>query len=188
MDETPTTASDSIPTAPQNSPNETRRSLSRQGSWIPRPAYVAMTFVLILTIGWGAFSIIGRKLRSDEEAELADLECFDAEPRFQETPERRLKNGVDTTPTPSSASNPSWERRSPWSVPSDPGSIELLTPTHQAEFQPTIPERTSLAGSVISQSRSGAWLIGTIESDDASELIAIPPRVSQASVKGRLFQ
>ncbi|MEK6259140.1 MAG: hypothetical protein AABP62_11040 [Planctomycetota bacterium] len=188
MEETSTAESISMQAAPRVSSGKSRESRPRQGSSIPRPAYVAITFVLILTIGWGAYSIIGRQSHSDEDAELADLEGFEEEapslgtPDPQSTPQSRSLSSRDFS------SRTFGERANPWQTAPAPGAnafpaLFASPDTPLARF-----ERTPFAEDANNQSTSGAWLIGTIEADDAPERIALPPRVSQAVADGPLFR
>jgi len=182
MEETSTPTSVSMQAAPKVSPTKSRRASSALRSWMPRPAYVAIAFVLILTIGWGAFSIIGRPSQGDEEAELADLEGFDAESPSLGTPEPQTKLSSD------GSSRAFDERAMPWQTAAAPISNELPARSAIPDQQAMRFERAPFAANANQRSMSGAWLIGTIEADDAPERIALPPRVSQAVADGPLFR
>ena len=188
MEETSTPASVSMQVAPKASPTKSRRVPVAPRSWIPRPAYVALAFVLLLTIGWGAFSIIGRQSLGDDEAGLADLEGFDAESPSLGTPEPQTKQALDGSSSPSYTSRSSVGRESPWSTPLVPGSIELPALFASLDQPASRFERVPFAANANQQAASGAWLIGTIEADEASEQIAMPPRVSQGVADGPLFR
>ena len=188
MQETSTPASVSIQAAPKVSATKPRRSSAATRSWIPRPAYVAVAFVLLLTIGWGAFSLIGRQSPDDDEAELADLDGFESDSTPTDAPESHTNPALDDSPPRDLSSRPFEDRANPWSAPPVPGSSEFpalsaIPDQHAARF-----ERVPLAANANQQSTSGAWLIGTIEADDAPERIALPPRVSQAVADGPLFR
>lgn len=188
MEETSTPASVSMHVAPKASPSKSRRVPAAPRSWIPRPAYVALAFVLLLTIGWGAFSIIGRQSPDDDEAELADLEGFDAESPSLGTPEPQTKQALDGSLSRDFTSRPSVDRVNPWSAPPVPDSIELPALSAIPDKQASRFERVPLAANANQQATSGAWLIGTIEADEASEQIAMPPRVSQTVADGPLLR
>ena len=189
MEETSTPASVSIQAAPKVSPPRSRRSPATPRSWIPRPAYyVAVAFVLLLTIGWGAYSIIGRQSPSDDDAELADLEGFDAESPSLGTPEPQTKSALDGSSSPDFTSHLSEDRASPWSAPPVPGSIELPALFASPDQPASRFERVPFAANANQQTISGAWLIGTIEADGTPAQIALPPRVSQAVADGPLFR
>ena len=182
MQETSTPASVSMQVAPKVSPTKSRRSPAVPRSWIPRPAYVAIAFVLILTIGWGAFSIIGRQSQSDDEAELADLEDFDAESTALGSPESQAKLSAD------SSSRAFGEQAMPWQMAAAPVSNELPVLTAFADRPDTRFDRVPFASNTNPQTTSGAWLIGTIEADETPERIALPPRVSQVTADGPLLR
>ena len=87
MEMTSSPASIPIRAVPQASIPTPDRSPAVPRSWMPRPAYVAITFVLLLTVGWGVFRWIGRQSQNDNEAELADLAGFETESPSLGTPE-----------------------------------------------------------------------------------------------------
>ena len=183
MEETSSTpALISMQAAPKASPTKSRRSPAATRSWIPRPAYVAITVVLILTIGWGAYSIIGRQSPDHDEAELADLEGFDADSPALGTPEPQTK------PSSDSSSRTFGERATPWQTAAVPVFNELPALSAIPDQQAMRFERIPFAANANQQATSGAWLIGTIEAEDAPERIALPPRVSQAVADGPLFR
>lgn len=182
MEETSTPASISMQVAPKLLPTKSRRSRSAPRSWIPRPAYVAIAFVLLLTIGWGAFSIVGRQLQDADETELADLEGFDAESPSLGTPEPQTKLSSG------SQSRTFSERSMPGQTAAVPVSDEFPALSAIPDQQAMRFDRSSFAADANPQTTSGAWLIGTIEADDAPERIALPPRVSQTVADGPLFR
>ena len=188
MEETSTPASISMQVAPKVSPTKSCPSPAVPRSWIPRPAYVAITVVLILTIAWGAFSIIGRPLQSDADAELADLEGFDEKSPSLGALKPHAKQALDGTSSRDFTSHPSVDRENCWSVPPVPGSIKLPALSPTPNLQVSRFDRVPFAANANQQTTSSAWLIGTIEADDALERISLPPRVSQAAIDGPLFR
>ena len=188
MEESSSPVSVSMPVAPKKSSGKPRESRSRQSSWAPRPVYIAITFALILTIGWGAFSIMGRPSQSDEDAELADLEGFEEESPSLEAPEPQTKLSSGSSSPRDFSSRTFGERAKPWQTAPAPGSTKFpalfaIPDNPSARF-----ERTPDGANMNDQTTSGAWLIGTIEADEAPERIALPPRVSQAVADGPLFR
>jgi hypothetical protein len=181
MEENSTPPLVSMPHVPRASSTKSRRSSAVSPSWIPRPAYIAIAFVLILTIGWGAFHILGRSSRSDEDAEMADLEGFNDEPESLGTPEPQTDQSSDNS------SHASGEQGAPWQTAAAPifNGLPSSTISEQRSWH---LERTPLAANSNPSTTSGAWLIGTIEADDGPERIALPPRVSQTAADGPLFR
>ena len=188
MEETSTPASVSMQVVRKASPTRSRHSPTAPRSWIPRPAYVAIAFVLILTVGWGTFSIIGRQSQDNDEVELADLEGFDAESPSLGTPEPQTKQALDGSASRDFTSRLSVDRENPWSAPPAPGSFEVPALSPTSDLQATRLDRVPFATNMNQQATSGAWLIGTIEADEAQEQIALPPRVSQTVADGPLFR
>ncbi len=188
MEETATPASVSMRAAPKVSAAKSHRSPSALRSWIPRPAYVAITFVLLLTIGWGAFSIIGRQTQSDEDDELADLGSFEEESASVGEPDPSAKPWPGSSSSRDIASRTYGERANPWQVSPHPGSSELPALFAAPDNSPASFERTLFDAGRNHQTTSGAWLIGTIEADDAPGRISVPARVSQAAADGPLLR
>lgn len=183
MDETSTPASLSLQGVPKVSPKRSRRSSAATRSWMPRPAYVAIAFVLFLTIGWGAFSVIGRQWQDDDdEAELADLDGFDAQSPTQDETESPSK--LPTDDTSRTLPEPATPERGGAAFASN----ELPTLSEIPDQQVMRFEQSPLDAFTIPRATSGAWLIGTIEVDDSPERIAMPSRVSQTVADGPLLR
>lgn len=188
MDETSAPASILMHAAPKVSSGKSCDSRSSPCLWIPRPAYAAIAFVLILTIGWGALNVIGYPSQSGEDAELAELDGFDEASPYLGVPEHQTKQTWDGSSSRDVTSRPFVGRTNPGSVPPVPGSIELPTLSPTPGLQASRLERVRLAMNANQQTTSGAWLIGTIEADDASDRLARPPRVSQTAANEPLFR
>ncbi len=188
MEETATPASILMPAGPKVAAAKSPRSPSVPRSWIPRPAYVAITFALLLTIGWGAFSIIGRQSPADEDAELADLENFEEESPSLGAPDSQFQPSSESSSSRNLAARSHGERPNPWQTPPIPGSSEPPVLFAAPDNSTAGFERPSFGANRAEQSRSGAWLVGTIEAVEAPERIALPPRVSQAVADGPLFR
>lgn len=188
MDETSTPASILMHAAPKVSSGKSRESRSSQCLWIPRPAYAAIAFVLILTIGWGALNLIGHPSQSDEDAELAELDGFNEASPYLSVPEHQTKQTWDGSSSRDVTPRPFVGRTNPGSVSPVPGSIELSALSQTPGLQASRFERVRLAMNTNPQTTSGAWLIGTIEADDASDRTALPPHVSQTAANEPLFR
>lgn len=128
MDETSTPPVVSTQVTSKVSSGKTRESHSEKGSWIPRPVYVAVTFVLLLTIGWTAYNIIGRPSHSDDDAELAELDGFEGESSSLDAPD--LTN-LQVSRVPLNLDSPQPTTSSAWligTIEADESPIQILSP------------------------------------------------------------
>ena len=188
MEETATPATVSMQAAvPKKPAGKSQRSASALRAWIPRPAFVAIAFVLMLTVGWGAFKFLGRQSQSNEEAELADLETFEQDAPSLGAPESQTRSQLGNSSSQDLSQHAVGENAIPRQAPLTLGSNELpaLFATPNNPFERF--EQSPVESSGNPQTTSGAWLMGTIE-DDAPQQIAMPPRVTPAAADGPLFR
>lgn len=193
MEETATPATVSMHAAPKKTAGKSPRQAAVPRAWIPRPAFVAIAFVLMLTVGWGAFHFWGRQSQPDEESELADLEAFEQEPPSLGAPDSNSNSDLGSQFSGSrfsrsDSSRALGENASPWQPVSNPDSNQLpalfARPDNpSARFQPSPFEPDGNP-----QSMSGAWLMGTIEADEPPQRISLPPRVTPTAADGPLFR
>jgi len=173
----------SMPASPRASKTKPRRSASEPRSWLPQPVYLAVALLLVVSIGWGAFHVLGRSTPSDDDAELADLDGFDEQSPGLDSPEALTEPASDTTLNPPDQSAQPWQ-----SAAAAPSSFHGPRTAFVASNQQALRfDRASSDANANQQTVSGAWLIGTIEADDAPERIALPPRVSQTAADGPVF-
>lgn len=188
MEETSTPATVSMPPAPRKSAGKSPRPAAVPRPWIPRPAFVAIAFVLMLTVGWGAFQFLGRQSPSDEEAELADLEGFEDESPTLGAPEAQTRSHSGGSFSRDSSPRSLGENATHWQASSTPGSSKLPALSVSPENPSARFEQTPFESAGNHPATSGAWLMGTIEADDAPQRIAMPPRVSSTAAEGPLFR
>lgn len=167
----------SQPSTPRKPKPKSSRAVEARPSWIPRPMHAAVAFVLLLTAGWAAYQVVHRQSQVDDNAELADLEGFES-PDIS-VDETDPADGAPSKLAPSSAMTPFTQggthRVAAWSGSSDAaGDAALAPPPPLPGVQSAIFEQNPTANS-LSDPSSGAWLLGTIEADEAADSVPLPP-------------
>lgn len=146
---------------------------TKSPSWVPRPAHVALTVVVLLVLSWGLFRILERQPRRDDESELAD---FDFKDSSSSQPDSKLSLDAAV----SQAERLSESNRSSSNKPSAVNSDGRGLPAMSLSRENTVGvyESPSPTASLFIPTESGAWLTGSIES---AEPTPRSPRSSFAS-------
>ena len=158
-------------------------------AWFLKPSALALVLAL-LTVGWGAYSVVSSPSSDADEVELADLEGFDDESPSLGQAETTSTAATLPLEVPKSRpfAAPGVVERAPQLPPtSAANSFELPPLSSLPSFQSARYERDPAGRGSNSgtPSSSGAWLNGTIESaDDAPAKIMLPSRLSQGIVDG----
>lgn len=132
-------------------------------SWVPRPAHVALTVVVLLALTWGTFRIIERQPRRDDESELADFNFKDA--KASKLDPRRSPDAPESEAELLDESHRN-TRNKPTVANSDGRGLPAMSLSRENTVG--FYESPAPTATLFVPTESGAWLTGSIESSEQS--------------------
>jgi hypothetical protein len=183
------------PSMPATEPPPIPRGRSRDSrlkskSRMPRPLFIVIACLLILIVGWGAFSISARHSVQEDDAELADLDGFESPPTSLGGDHPQNSSGESEPNTSSSGPGFGFDqatagRASNWPAHTGNGSSPpVLVPVSSFPGVQTATFESGQYPAASSESASGAWLMGIIEEATAPANIRLPSRVATGLMDG----